>query len=126
MVTATTAGIKVSVQVKYEGYVSVHRKHAFSYKVNIQNTGSLTVQLLRRHWFIKDSTGDIREVEGEGVIGKKPVLAPNQVHEYSSWCPLDSEIGIMYGTFLMKNILTEELFDVEVPLFKMVTTARSN
>ena len=126
MVTATTAGIKVSVQVKYEGYVSPRRKYAFSYIVNIVNTSSSTVQLLRRHWFIKDSTGDNREVEGEGVIGLQPILEPNQSHEYTSWSPLDSEIGIMYGTFLMRNISTEELFDVEVPLFKMVTPARAN
>lgn len=126
MVTATTAGIKVSVQVKYEGYVSIRRKYAFSYKVSIHNTSSSTVKLLRRHWFIKDSTGDYREVEGEGVIGEQPILAPNQTHEYTSWCPLDSDIGIMYGTFLMQNIFTEKLFKVEVPLFKMVTTARSN
>jgi ApaG protein len=126
MVIATTAGIKVSVQVKYEGYISARRKYAFSYIVNIQNTSSSTVQLLRRHWFIKDSTGDSREVEGEGVIGQQPILEPNQSHEYTSWSPLDSEIGIMYGTFLMQNISTEELFDVEVPLFKMVTPARAN
>ena len=126
MVTATTAGIKVSVQVKYEGYISTRQKHAFSYIVSIQNVSSSTVQLLRRHWFIKDSSGDNREVEGEGVIGKQPILEPNETHQYTSWCPLDSEIGIMYGTFLMQNTLTEELFDVEVPLFKMITTARSN
>ena len=126
MVTATTAGIKVSVQVKYEGYISTRQKHAFSYIVSIQNVSSSTVQLLRRHWFIKDSSGDNREVEGEGVIGKQPILEPNETHQYTSWCPLDSEIGIMYGTFLMQNTLTEELFDVEVPLFKMTTTARSN
>jgi ApaG protein len=126
MVTAITEGIKVSVKVKYEGYISAHEKHAFSYHISIHNTSDFTVQLLRRHWFIKDSSCENREVEGEGVVGEKPILEPNQTYSYSSWCPLDSEIGTMAGNFLMQRTLDKELFKVEVPLFKMLATARAN
>jgi len=126
MTTAITKGIKVSATPKFEGFSKQLRKFVFSYTIFIENTSAETVQLLRRHWYIFDSTGNKREIEGEGVIGQQPILQPNQQHQYASWSPIDTEMGEMYGTFLMKRLSDDFLFEVEVPKFQLVTPYRNN
>ncbi len=44
------------------------------------------MQLLERHWKIFDSLNNAEIVEGSGVIGKKPILKPGQIHTYASNC----------------------------------------
>jgi ApaG protein len=58
MVTATTQGVKVSVIPEYQPeYSSPGQSHfVFSYRVLIENHSDYTVQLLRRHWFIFDTS----------------------------------------------------------------------
>lgn len=126
MTTAITKGIKVSVEPKFEGFSARLNKFVFSYTITIENKSNETVQLMRRHWFIFDSTGSKNEVEGEGVIGKQPTLAPNQSHSYSSWSPIYTEVGTMHGTFLMKRLSDNHLFQVTVPKFEFVTPYRLN
>lgn len=101
----TTENIKVSVQPLYVETESnvLSRKFVFAYFIRIENIGTETVQLLRRHWFITHDTGKVEEVEGEGVIGKQPFIAPGQFHEYNSFCILESMEGFMEGTYLMKR-----------------------
>ncbi|MEM9983247.1 MAG: ApaG domain, partial [Bacteroidota bacterium] len=68
MVTQITDGVRVSVQTEYQpDYSSPQQMHfVFTYKVTIENCSVYTVQLMRRHWYICDSNGTIKEVEGEG------------------------------------------------------------
>lgn len=128
MSTLITNGIKISVFPKYHKEHSNPAKHKyiFSYQITIENTSSDTVQLLRRHWFIFDSNGSYREVEGEGVIGKTPILAPGESHQYISWCPLITQVGKMYGTYLMKRLDNEDQFKVRIPEFQLVVPALLN
>lgn len=123
-----TNGIKISVETFYQANYSrpMDNKFVFAYRVTIENIGAETVQLMRRHWFIYDSSGVTREVEGEGVIGKQPILAPGESHQYVSWSPLISDIGKMTGTFLMKNTDTQEEFRVTIPDFKLITPYKMN
>ena len=123
-----TNGIKVSVEVFYQASQSRAQtgQFVFAYRVTIENVGAETVQLERRHWFISDSNGENREVEGEGIVGEKPVFSPGQVHRYSSWCPLRTAIGKMGGFFTMINLKTREQFEVQVPDFQMIAPFKSN
>jgi Uncharacterized protein affecting Mg2+/Co2+ transport len=75
MVQQVTQGIKVSVETTYEGafYKNYKMYYAFGYTVTIENQSKDAVQLTARHWNIKDALNDVEVVEGEGVIGKKPV-----------------------------------------------------
>lgn len=81
----------------------IARKHVFVYFITIRNQGSDEVQLFKRHWEIKDSIGEKYEVDGDGVIGKKPVIAPGQAFEYNSSCVLKSFQGVMKGYYLMEH-----------------------
>ncbi|MEM8908326.1 MAG: Co2+/Mg2+ efflux protein ApaG [Bacteroidota bacterium] len=128
METLTTKGIKVSVKVQYQSNQSrpVHNQYVFAYQIIIENKSPETVQLLRRHWHIFDSCGMRREVEGDGVIGKQPILRPGESHRYTSWCPLFSGLGKMHGTYLMERQADQTQFEVGVPVFHMVAPSIMN
>ena len=128
METLTTNGITVSVETQYLPAHSNPReqKFIFGYHIVIENGSPYTVQLLRRHWVIRDADNRLREVEGEGVIGQQPVMHPGDSHEYASFCNLDTEIGKMHGTYLMKRLDDESHFEVTIPEFKMVAPFRLN
>ncbi len=121
MVSQITRGIKISVLTTFEGtYFKNHKIHfAFSYEISIENHSKDSVQLTARHWEIFDSLNDLEIVDGEGVIGKKPVLKPGETHTYSSGCLLASPFGAMRGHFNMINFTSTRIFKVIVPTFKL-------
>ena len=88
MIQQVTKGIKISITTNFEGNRIQNSKiyYAFSYSITIENQSSDTVQLLHRHWNIFDSLNDKEIVEGEGVVGKKPILRPKEEYTYSSYC----------------------------------------
>ncbi len=122
--TATTESITITATPLYlDGQSdSIAKKFVFAYFIRIKNDGDEQVQLLRRHWIITDSRGDIKEVEGEGVVGKQPVILPGRMHEYSSFCVLETLEGYMEGTYLLKRE-NEETFDVIIPRFTLRAAA---
>ncbi|MGD1844889.1 MAG: Co2+/Mg2+ efflux protein ApaG [Salibacteraceae bacterium] len=128
MFTAVTAGIKISVKATYKPEYSDPRRnnYLFSYQIKIENMSDYTVKLLRRHWFIFDSNGEHRQVEGEGVIGEQPTLAPGDLYSYESACSLTTEIGKMHGTYLMQRKLDNGQFRVRIPEFFMIVPHRLN
>lgn len=128
MPTCITHGIKIVVQTRYEPDHSnpVENKYIFSYHIGITNESEETVQLLSRHWYIIDSCGTKREVKGEGVVGEQPIIEPGGQHTYVSWCPFESEIGMMKGFFTMEKLIDGELIEVRVPNFTMCAKQRLN
>lgn len=128
MVTEITEGIRVSVSIEYQPEYSSPEKSnfAFSYRISIENNSEYTVQLLRRHWFIYDMSYPRHEVEGEGVVGQKPVLEPGEIHRYVSGCHLQSGIGKMHGTFLMERIVDGKQLKVAIPEFILIAPFRLN
>jgi len=121
MYKAITHDVKVSVDTFYQESASYPDSNhfVFAYRITIENNNDYTIKLLRRHWNIIDSNGAKREVEGEGVIGQQPVLEPGQKHEYVSGCDLQTEMGKMYGTYLMEKTGDGSTFEVEIPEFQM-------
>jgi len=128
MDVCTTNGITVSVETQFLPVHSNARaeKFLFGYHITIENGSKDTVQLLRRHWIIWDSNGVIREVEGDGVIGQQPVLAPGEIHSYSSYCNLMTEIGKMWGSYDMVRLDNRQTFEVVIPEFKMLVPFKMN
>ncbi len=80
MVQQITNGIKISVKTNFEGtrYQNYQLYYLFSYEVIIENQSNDSVQLISRHWKIFDSLKNLEIVEGEGVIGEKPTIAPKK------------------------------------------------
>lgn len=128
MVEQVTKGIKISVETAFQGtnYRNNTLYYLFSYTISIKNNSKDTVQLTRRYWRIFDSLNKTEIVEGEGVVGKTPILLPNEEHTYSSGCFLESNIGSMRGFYTMKNIHSDEVFKVYVPTFQLTAPLLSN
>ena len=127
-VTQVTNGIKVSVETFYQYDYSrpEENKYIFAYRVTLENTGEFTAQLLRRHWKIIDSSGTLKEVEGEGVIGVQPILKPGELHQYVSWSQLSSDLGKMSGSYLFIKLIDNEMFNVAIPEFQLAAPFKSN
>lgn len=120
MITQVTNGIKVSVRTTFEGtfFKNYKMHYAFGYTITIENQSKDIVQLAARHWDVFDTLKEMETVDGEGVIGKKPVIQPGKSHTYSSGCLLTSPIGAMKGHYQMVNLSSTEDFEVAVPTFK--------
>lgn len=128
MVSKISAGIKVSVEVFYQSDYSnpTNAEYMFAYRITIENNNAFAVKLLNRHWYIFDSNGDHREVEGDGVIGLQPVINPGQQFQYSSGCNLRTEIGKMHGTYTLENLNNKIHFTVNIPAFQMIVPTKYN
>lgn len=128
MVSKISEGVEVSVEIFYQQDYSnpLNQEYMFAYRVTIENHNTFSIKLLRRHWFIFDSNGEHKEVEGEGVIGIQPILQPNENYQYVSGCNLKTEMGKMHGTYLMENQNNMERFYVKIPAFEMIVPFKYN
>ena len=128
MVNTITEGVKVSVETLYQPeYSNPANDHfMFAYRINIENVGNYAVQLMRRHWYIFDSNGNKREVEGEGVVGLQPIIEPGKSHEYVSGCNLKTDMGAMKGEYQMLRVFDDVLFDVTIPEFYLIAPYKLN
>lgn len=116
--------INIFIEVTYHGFKS--SQNVFSYKINIENHSESSVKLLYRKWLIKDTLHETREVEGEGVVGEQPIIAPEDNFVYTSWCPIKSDAGQMSGSYTFLNLLTDEEFEVEIPSFELLAVELLN
>ncbi len=112
--------IAVSAKTRYlaEQSDEAAGRYVFAYTMTITNSGSVTAQLISRHWIINDAQGRVQEVRGLGVVGAQPVLRPGQSHEYSSGTAIATPVGTMRGSYQM---VAEDgtRFDAEIPEFTL-------
>ncbi len=128
MVTEVTNGVKVTVEVEYQPQYSSPSQHhyVFTYQVTIENNSAKTLQLTRRQWVINDAGFPIRKVEGEGVVGRQPILEPGQKHQYMSGCNLRSGIGKMQGAYTMEQLMDGQAITIQIPSFNMIVPFKNN
>jgi ApaG protein len=124
---AITHGITVRVAVNFMPDQSRIEagKWFWVYHIRIENHSDETVQLLARHWRITDARGMVNLVNGEGVVGETPVLAPGQSHDYVSGCPLTTPFGSMEGFYTFRRADGSEL-EVAIPFFPLSAPATAN
>lgn len=117
-----TRGVRVRVQPQFDPSRSnpAAGQWLFLYTVTIENRGEETVQLLARHWIITDGNGHVEEVRGPGVVGEQPILAQGEAFEYTSGCPLTTEVGKMEGTYQMITKSGNQ-FDAAIAPFTLAT-----
>lgn len=112
--------ILVKAVAKYIEAQSVPKNgfYVFSYTITLINVGIIPAQLISRRWVITDSNDKIQQVEGEGVIGKQPLLKVDQSFSYSSGAVIETPVGIMQGEYSM---LSDEgdTFLAEIPQFTL-------
>lgn len=96
----------------------VHDEYVFAYHIVIENRGDETVTLKRRFWRITDAMGRIDEIEGEGVVGETPTLAPDDEFDYTSSARLHTPWGEMIGHYEFETA-SGERFQVPIPRFRL-------
>ncbi len=128
MVQQITEGISIKVECYYQPAQSstLTAEYIFAYRITIENTANYPVKLLSRHWHIIDSNGTKREVQGEGVVGRQPVIEPGNSYQYTSAAGLRSDIGKMYGTYLIENLFNRKKFTVIIPEFQLIVPSKMN
>ena len=121
---AETDGVTVRVAVSYLADQSspAAGRWFWSYHIRIENRRDQAVQLLARHWIIRDARGNIHDVRGSGVVGDTPLIAPGDSYDYVSGCPLDTSSGSMVGTYHMVRG-DGSTFDVAIPSFDLIGPA---
>ena len=119
---AITSGIKVQVVSKF---IPEHTnpdipRYFFAYWVTITNESETTIKLLDRHWEITDATGKLEVVDGEGVIGKQPIIKASTSFSYNSFCPLETEFGMMTGHYQVK-CEDGHFMKIKIPKFQLIS-----
>lgn len=117
---ATTRNVTVRVAVSFlPEQADVARGRWFwGYHIRIDNGRDDAVQLLTRHWIITDGNGVRHRVEGDGVVGEQPVIAPGSAYDYVSGCPLETASGSMQGHYGLVTAAGES-FMVAIPRFAL-------
>ncbi len=117
---SSTNDIEIKVMSEYVNsqYGALNSLYIWAYHVTIANKSDKIVQLISRYFRIIDEKGNIQEVNGEGVVGEKPILAPQTNFRYSSGVHLKYPSGIMYGHYEMQ-LENGEKFNVKIPAFSL-------
>ncbi len=128
MIQQVTKGIKISVQSNFEGtfFREQNLYYAFSYKITIDNNSQETVQLISRKWHILDALNVREIVEGDGVVGEQPIIAPMERYSYKSGCHLRSPLGAMNGVYFMHCLSDNSTLEVTIPNFRLYTQFAQN
>lgn len=128
MVQQVTEGVSITVESFYQPAQSnpLGSEYLFAYRITIENFSSMPVKLLRRHWYIVETNGVTREVEGEGVVGQQPIIEPGGNYQYVSAASLRTDIGKMYGSYQMQNLYNNRIIDVAIPEFQLIAPFKLN
>ena len=112
--------ITISSRVQFvpEQSDAAQGRYVFAYTMTIRNTGTVTAQLVSRHWIITDADNQVQEVKGDGVVGEQPRLRPNESFEYTSGTAIATPVGTMRGSYRM---IAEDgvEFDAPIPEFTL-------
>jgi len=110
--------IEVSVETTYvaEHSEPEEGRFVFAYTITLVNRGSVSAQLLSRHWVITDADSQVEEVRGDGVVGEQPVLKPGEGFRYTSGAVIETPVGTMHGSYQMVAADGQQ-FDATIPEF---------
>jgi ApaG protein len=94
------------------------RPHPFVYFINIKNKSSERVRIRGRKWLVReDLTDEVIVVEGDGVVGQMPELAPGEEFSYNSYHVARGN-GHAEGTFFGQTESGRNVY-VRIPRFKL-------
>lgn len=99
--TTSTQPIMITVITEYliEQSQPEENRYAFAYHITIKNQSIRSAKILTRHWIIVDANQERKEVHGEGIVGKQPIILSGDKYEYTSAVVLDTPVGTMEGSY---------------------------
>lgn len=119
-----TPAINVHVKAQYlaEHSQPAEDKFVFAYTITLTNEGAETAQLIGRYWHIVDANDQVQEVQGIGVVGEQPHIAPGESYTYTSGAVLETPTGTMRGHYEMQSA-SGASFNADIPIFALVQPA---
>lgn len=100
------------------------RPHCFVYFVSIHNDSPHTVTIKGRKWVVRNDRGRLTVVEGDGVVGQSPTLAPGEHFSYNSFHLLDTPKGRVEGGYFGTDEEGRRVM-VRIPPFDLVVPAEN-
>ncbi len=88
----------------------------YAYRVSMRNDSDQPLKLMKRNWIVKDGNGKVEVINGEGVVGQRPVLQPGESFNYTSFCVLQTPTGNMRGRYQFEDP-SGHLLWIDIPLF---------
>ncbi len=116
---ADTDGIIVRVAPRFLPDESDPARHRFvwAYTVEIENRQAAPITLRTRHWELVDAVAGRQTVEGPGVVGQEPEIAPGRAFRYTSAAPLAAPSGLMRGHYMFDT--ASGSLRVTIPTFSL-------
>jgi ApaG protein len=114
-------GLRVTVDdVEYrpEAQAPADRPHCFVYFISIHNDTDLVVTIKARKWVVTDDRGEVTAIEGEGVVGQSPVIAPGEKFSYNSYHLLNTDSAEAEGSYLGVDASGRRVL-TRIPKFRM-------
>lgn len=96
------------------------RPHPFVYFITITNGSAEAVRILARKWVVTEAGGETTVVEGDGLVGQKPLLQPGEKFSYNSYHVVNTDsrvAGAFFGKAADERIVYTLVpeFDLHVP-----------
>ncbi|MEI7731314.1 MAG: ApaG domain [Verrucomicrobiota bacterium] len=95
------------------------RPHSFVYFITIHNDTDQPITIKGRKWVVVNDRNEILALEGDGVVGKFPTIAPGDVFSYNSRHVLDKNHAVAEGSYIGLDAHGHKVL-VRIPKFKMV------
>ena len=94
------------------------RPHCFAYFITIQNDSDITVTIKGRKWVVNEADGNKTVVEGDGVVGMFPELAPGESFDYHSFHLFSGGWAVATGSYFGVDENGRSLI-TRIPEFRM-------
>lgn len=125
-VEAVSEGVRVSVSSFYLPQHSQpdREEFVFGYRVTLVNEGDSPILVTHRHWEIIDGEGRREVVDGEGVVGRQPRIAPAESFRYSSFARIATHWGTMEGHYAAVRG-EDQIIHIRVPRFMLTNLSQA-
>ena len=94
------------------------KPHPFVYFISIHNDSPLPVTIRGRKWVVKEDSGEIVVVEGDGVVGQTPTIQPGEHFSYNSYHVVAKNAAVN-GAFFGQTAVGDWIF-ARIPEFNLV------
>lgn len=94
------------------------RPHSFVYSITIRNGSDRQVTIRGRKWIVTEADGHRVVVEGDGVVGQFPELAPGSSFEYNSRHIIKGPWAVAEGSYFGIDAKGHRVY-VPIPPFRM-------
>lgn len=93
------------------------KPHPFVYFITVLNESTDQVKITGRKWIVREASGEVIVVEGDGVVGQTPVLAPGDDFSYNSY-HITADDAVVNGSFFGETA-TGKKVRARIPDFKL-------